>query len=74
MIGLGAKFTGCTCIFDSNLNILKITNLGSQTAGTTLTYTSDSFKNPFDGKIKTGFAISTTDQSGAEINYSATPL
>ncbi|CDW83721.1 UNKNOWN [Stylonychia lemnae] len=58
-----------TCIYDTNSKSLTVKNPVSSTSyGTSLTFSIYPFKNPYNGKKKSSFKITTLDQYNQEID------
>ena len=60
-----------SCSYSQDTQFLTITNpVSSDTSGTLLTFSVTNFRNPYNGKPKTGYYIWTTDDQNGEIDSS----
>ena len=62
--------TQLKCTYSSSTNTLSVSSPVSSTVsgGTKMSFTVLEFKNPYNGKPRTGFSISTVDSSGYAID------
>lgn len=60
-----------SCTYSTETQSLTITNpVSSDTAGILLTFEVSNFRNPYNGKSKTGYYVMTTDEQNGEIDSS----
>lgn len=70
--------TFLSCTYNRDTRKLTVTSpVSADTTGISLSFSVDNFKNPYSGKPRTGFYISTTDSSDGQIDstlYLSTPI
>lgn len=58
-----------SCVYNQDTRKLTVTSpVTADTTGVQLTFQVDNFRNPYSGKPRTGFQISTTDSTGGQID------
>ena len=69
MAGMSASLT---CTFNSYTGILTVRNpVASTVTASAISFTVDSFLNPYNGKIVSGYVVATTDSAGGLIESSS---